>query len=135
MNYKKAIKPLILSGFVLAMIGTQVSARSLRSLPYSFAGSAAYDYVEVGETVMKTTDSATRAQVNCSFSDEGSHREWFQVVNSRGESKAKIRIESCDGVTRFMNESTTEYGYYYALEAAREHEWDPTTYVSGTWQP
>ncbi len=67
-------------------------------------------------------------------SGAGTHKEWFRVVNSNSEQKAIGLLDYPSQNVVFL-ETTAKNGYYYYLQAHREHIINPRTQVRGTWQP
>ena len=67
-----------------------------------------------------------------SSSQKGSHNMWYRVVNSNKEDRGNVLISY---LSRVKFQSNTSHGYYYALQARRENAVDPTTRVTGTWNP
>lgn len=132
MKNRKSIFKLFGILVILALcMGSTVSA----SYSNGFSGSAGYGYQDMSDYVTKVTSDDVKIGVNWNYTDEGDHKEWFNVVNNNGESRGKMLIESCDGENHPFSLSSTVYSYNYKLQAGREHIIDPTTYVSGTWRP
>lgn len=78
-------------------------------------------------------DTAQQAYVKWENSSEASHNEWFRVVNSNNDARSSQTLFSylSDG---FINENNCSQGYYYYLQARREHVLNPSTTVAGTWE-
>ena len=132
MKNRKSIFKLFGILVILALcMGSTVSA----SYSNDFSGSAPSSYRDMSDYVTKVTSTDTKIGVNWNYTDEGSHREWFRVVNSDGAVRGQMRIDSCDGVNHPFSDSSTVYSYYYKLQARRENPIDPNTHVSGTWRP
>ncbi|MDR1819092.1 MAG: hypothetical protein LBR15_02455 [Methanobrevibacter sp.] len=78
------------------------------------------------------TDNLKTAVVNWQASSKSSHKQWFRIVNSKGEAKG----ESLHNYLQNKTFSTTaKKGYYYWIMTKREHIIDPSTQVTGRWEP
>lgn len=96
----------------------------------SFGGSAGYTYQTISSPNQKN-DDLNQAYVIWEYSDKGSHKEWFRVVNSNGDPRGKALFNY---LSRGYISTTTVKGYAYYLQASREHITNPSTYVSGRWE-
>lgn len=96
----------------------------------NFAGSADYDYTLVSAANEKNK-SGNFALVNWEYSNKDSHKMWFRVVNKVAEQKGKELFKYLE--QRDITTGGTDIGYDYYLQAAREHYFNPKTYVSGVW--
>lgn len=75
------------------------------------------------------------AVVNWNSSNKASHNEWFQIVNSNNEARSGEYLFPYLASDTIPEYSSLTHGYYYYLRACREHIVDPSTIVSGTWEP
>lgn len=126
---KKFNKFYIMSLSILAIMFlsiTYVSANSAK-----FSGSAGYNYARVSGANVKT-DRLGTAYVDWTGSNKKSHKMWFQVVNSGDENRGKALL-SYKSDKSFSTSAVTNYKYW--LRASREHITNPTTNVSGNWEP
>lgn len=98
-----------------------------------FSGSASFSAGRVSASNTKTNTSYNSV-VNWKTSDQGTHKMWFRIRNSNEDLRGSVLIGGTGyGDTTF--ETDCKNGYYYYLWANREHIFNPTTYVTGTWRP
>lgn len=98
-----------------------------------FAGSAGYQPRKVGDKNMKNNYQYL-AGINWQDSDHTNHKMWFRIRNYNGEERGSVLISRPGNGTTYLRTDATN-GYYYYLYANREHIVNPSTYVTGTWQP
>lgn len=123
----------IVGCLALISLMTFVSFSNARADYKNFSGSAGYNYKKVGTENAKNNYQYL-AGVNWTYSEKENHKEWFQIRNSNGEGRGTVLINRPNtGIEYF--DTTAKYGYDYTLWASREHIINPSTYVSGTWQP
>lgn len=122
--------------FSLALIATStllLISNSTYAFKQEFGGTAGYDWAKVSPRNTKT-DSETYAAITWLESDHTDHKMWFRIVNSDGEDRGNILITRPSETPNNFDTKAKE-GYYYWLEAGREHIHNPITYVSGRWEP
>lgn len=131
------MKKIILSLSVLVLIGmfsfdTLDAAQSLRTTN-NFSIKAGFDYGAKSTASLKTDDEY-QAYIKWESSTESSHKEWFRVVNSGSEARSdEFLFNYLD--ENFIDEYTScKRGYSYYLQARREHLFNPSTTVKGTWE-
>lgn len=78
-------------------------------------------------------DTNQLAHVDWNYSSEESHKEWFKVVNSNGDSRSDSMLLNYLS-SKNIPESGCSYNYYYYLMARREHILNPRTTVTGKWE-
>ncbi len=127
---KKIMLPLF--AFVLLGIFT-VATCTVSAEQTSFSITANSSYSAKSSANLKT-DHVLQAYVNWQNSSEGSHKEWFQVVNSNSEVRSESVLFSYLGAGFITEYSSCTYGYNYYLRARREHILNSTTTVRGTWE-
>lgn len=127
------MKKFLLSSLTLVAVIAVVTGFNVRADYKDFAGSAGFSQARVSESNTKNNNEYL-AGVNWKTSDRSGHKMWFRIKNSNGEERGRILINRPgNGVSYF--DTTGRNGYYYWLYANREHLGNPSSYVTGTWQP
>ena len=127
---KKRFKKLylmIMTSLAFMFFSTTYVSATIRG----FNGSAGYSYARVSERNVKT-DKNGIAWVNWTGSSTSSHKMWFQVVNNEDANRGKSLL-SYKSEKLFSTSATYNYGYW--LRASREHLFNPSVNVNGTWEP
>lgn len=128
------MKKIIQSVSALALIGLfAVTTIDVSAAQTGFSIKANSSYSAKSSANVKS-DNVLQAYVNWQSSNESSHKEWFQMVNSNNDirSESKLFLYLSEG-------SIPEYDsckatYYYYLRARREHIINPSTTVKGVWE-
>lgn len=126
---KKNLKFIVLALLVVVSAGTSVKAATA-----GFSGSAgsAWSYVTNPAAYDNTKALGNKyTGVNWQYSNQGSHKMWFRVVNSNGEEKGKYLYQGL-GSDAFA--TSAQQNYYYWLQSKRENSNTPA-YITGVWAP
>lgn len=124
-------KVLIAALSLICLVG--LSAIDTRANAYTnFDLLAGYNWSSKSSADVKEDDHL-QAHIQWTYSSASSHKEWFRMVNSDGYVRG-IDLLLNYKTSGFLTElSSATKGYYYYLQAKREHIIDPTTNVRGTW--
>ena len=128
------MKKILISGAIVALIVSVFGCMNARATYKGFQGSASYSEQKVSMESNAKENFEYLAGVKWETSDKKNHRMWFTIKNSNQASRGTILIEKPSKEVHFLDTSAKK-GYYYWLWAHREHWGNPSTYVSGTWQP
>lgn len=126
---KKKIILTSLLVFFFSVCSTRVDAAMT-----TFKGSAGYSYAYVCKLRQKTTESSVKVQVKWTDSDTDC-KMWFKCVDSSDTTKGKSLLTGTSSSVKYLNDSTTTKGKKYRLMTSREHLFNPSNYVEGTWEP
>lgn len=119
--------------FLTVLVVTMMSIVNVKANYNGFGGSAGFTYAQVSSQNTKDNYQYL-AGINWTYSSYSNHKMWFQIRNSNGDNRGEKLLSGTSSNTVYFN-TTAEYGHYYYLYAHREHIVNPSTYVSGTWQP
>ena len=128
------MKKIFHSVSALALIGLFAVATidvSAAQTGFSIKANSSYS---AKSSVNVKSDNVLQAYVNWQSSNESSHKEWFQMVNTNNDirSESKLFLYLSEG--SIPEYSSTKNGYYYYLRARREHIINPSTTVKGVWE-
>ncbi|HET6784941.1 MAG TPA: hypothetical protein VFH18_02830 [Erysipelotrichaceae bacterium] len=124
-------KSLILSIFALMFIS--ILTTNVFADYKSFGGSAGFLYATVSSPNAKN-NTDPNAGIKWNYSSYSNHKMWFRIINSDGSARGSVLLTTTSSTTQYFATTATN-GYDYTLQAHRENIIDPSTYVSGTWQP
>ena len=119
--------------FVLALslcLGVNAAVTPRYKSDYRGTVNHNWGYCTTGNNFKNTTGGTV---INWQYSSQsGAHNMWYRAVNSNGADRGSVLMSYLSSV-EFS--SSTQWNYYYYLQARRENSVDPTTTVSGYWIP
>ena len=128
------MKKSILSVFAFLLIGAfAFTTIDISAAQTGFSITANSSYSAKSSANLKS-DNVLQAYVKWQRSSYGSHKEWFQVVNSNSEIRSESVLFSYLGTGFIPEYSSCKNGYNYYLRARREHIINPSTKVEGVWE-
>lgn len=125
---KKKVLPLCLAALLCVSTFGVTKTNAADSTNFNIQTASSW-----GEEVDPSAKEASNliGYVNWTRSNQSSHKEWFRLVNSNGALRSYEKLFSYK-TSGNLTELETQVGYYYYLQAKREHLGNPKTTVEGT---